>query len=208
MNFSNSVKLHPWVGSDYFETHPRILILGLSMHSTENNIDKREVISMVRAIRNEEWTYAFFTKIGHAFSNESHWYENGDGTNEYFLEKNEFWNSVAFYEYLHDIFNGPKEQISPKQFHNAQKPFLEVVEKLEPDIILTLGFITYENLPQMGEFVKTYIDDDLKMEVWKYKFPNKLSYVCRVQHPSSFGFETWKWGNLFHQFYLDFTKTT
>jgi len=202
--YSKKVKLHPWVGENYLNAKPRILILGLSMYNEQGEFERGSVKSMIQSIRDETWTYSFFTKIGHAFSNENHWDENGDGSDDYYLNKNEFWNYVAFYEYLQHVFNHPKESIDPIHYENAKEPFIEIVKILSPDIILTMGFGTCDNLPQDGEYVDTYKHKGLLMEVWKYTYQNKKSYVCRIQHPSSVGFKTWDWGELFTKFLNDF----
>ena len=141
--YSESVKIHPWEGNNYNNTNPKILILGLSVYDKED-ISKSTAQSYIEGLIKGEWNYAFFTKVQNMFCNEKHWdkisYKN------YNLNKELFWNDFCFYEYIQDRMNHPKEKTPNIYWENAKEPFIEVLKKLKPDIVLALGYETYDNL--------------------------------------------------------------
>ena len=195
--YSNIVKIHPYVGNNYNNTKPKILILGLSVYDKEG-ISETTAQSYINGLINKEWNYAFFTKIQNTFCNEKHWdkisYKN------YSLNVDLFWNDFCFYEYIQDKMNHPKEKTPEVYWENAKEPFIEVLKELKPDIVIALGYETYDNLPEFGEGSITIKYKENVMYTWKYNVDNKDIYVCRVQHPSSFGFNQEIWGKLFQKF--------
>lgn len=188
--------MHPWVGSNYDNQIPRVLILGLSVYGGRSR--QNRIQDMIESVRQNEWTHAFFTKVLNAFNNEDNWFESENGKEDYTLSKDSFWNNIAFYEYLLHVFKTPKERVDTKYYEEAKEPFIEVVNILKPDIVLCMGFSTYDNLPEMGEYFKTYECKGEELEVWNYKFMKKTTFACRIKHPSNGkGFKPENWSLLY-----------
>ena len=84
--FSENVKMHPWVGSNYSDSSLKILILGESLYG--GHASKNKIINQVEGIRNEDWTHAYFTKIKNIFNFDCKTYSNS-------MDKQFFWNSAV-----------------------------------------------------------------------------------------------------------------
>lgn len=185
--YSENVKIHPWKGNNYDNTDPKILILGLSVYDKEE-ISKNTAQSYIEGLITGEWTHAFFTKIQNVFSNEKH------------ISREIFWHDFCFYEYIQNRMDHPKEKVPNIYWENAKEPFIEIIKELKPDIILALGYGTYNNLPEFGKssFKVTYKDQSL--ETWVYSIDDRNIFVCKIQHPSSMKFKQEIWSNLFRKF--------
>lgn len=190
----------PWVGKDYEKSNPKVLILGLSVYGGRSR--KNRIQDMIESVKENEWTHSFFTKVLNTFNDEDHWLEiNND---EYYLDRNTFWNSMAFYEYLLHVFKKAKDAIDKKYYEEAKEPFIEVVQVLKPDIILCMGYSTYDNLPEMGKYFKTYNLENEELEVWEYSFASKRTFALRIKHPSNGrGFNSDNWSNIYNEFRKD-----
>lgn len=198
VNFSEQVKMWPWIGKNYFSTSPKVLILGESLYG--GYATKNHIRNQVQGIVDESWTWAYFTKLKNVFNLES---EKYDGS----INKESFWESVCYYEYLTHAMHEPKEPVPEEFWSEAKKPFVEVVKKLKPDVIICIGYDTFEHLPDFGEEHKTIskrgVDD--KLLIWRYDRLNskqleKPVYICKIKHPSSYGVKNEDWFNLFRKF--------
>lgn len=202
--FSKQVHFTPFIGENYFSSTPKVLILGESVYKKEDEKKpgKNVAKKMIHGISTHEWNNSFFTRIQDMFSNEDDYNKIDDETYE--LSRALFWQRSAFYEYIQEPLEGVRTRPSEDQWANAQEPFLEVIEYLIPDIIIVLGNDNYKHLPNIGSNAKNIkIKNDI-MEVWKYNIKEKTSYVCKVQHPSSFGFKKQKWMDLYEKFLKEY----
>lgn len=199
IEFSSQVKMKPWIGINYFSSKIKMRILGESLYDVKAT--KNSIIKQVQGIREETWTWAYFTKIKNVFNLESDTYTNS-------VEKESFWNSVCYYEYLTHAMHEAKEKVPAEYWEEAKEPFIEVVEKLKPTVVVCIGFDTFNHLPLFGEehgIIKISGIDDV-LYVWKYNVRIKSSkitkpvYVCKIRHPSAPGFTNENWFKLFRKF--------
>ena len=124
------------------------------------------------------------------------------------MDKQSFWDSVSYYEYLTHAMNGPKDSIPDYYWEEAKEAFIEVCKKLKPDIIICMGYETYEHLPNYGEIHESFKTrgKNETLEVWKYDKKIKAKeikdplYVCRIRHPSAPEFVNKNWFALFRRF--------
>lgn len=190
--FMDDVKLEPWIGSRYSKQELKTLVLGLSLYS--GYVKKGRVKKMISAIRDESWRWAFFTKIFNTFNINN-------------LEWSDFWESIAFYEYLQYAFQEPKQKIEEHHWDNAVEPFTQVIKKIKPDIILALGKENYKRLPDYGDYYTTIKYEDIEMQVWKYNLAGKEMFVCEITHPSyGKGFSPEIWKKVYQKFYRKIKK--
>jgi hypothetical protein len=96
--------------------------------------------------------------------------------------------------------NHPKEKIPNIYWENAKEPFIEVLKELKPDIVLALGYETYNNLPESGRSSFKVKYKEYSMDTWIYTIEDRDVFVCKIQHPSSIGFKQEIWSNLFNKF--------
>ncbi len=190
----SDVLLKPWVGENYTNTDPRVMILGESIYY-RNGVPKQEIAKQyIRNLfsNNGEWkdnSPKFFQAIYYCYSSPKHWYKE-DGNN-WSIDQEDFWKDVAFYEYVQFMQKTAKDRPSSSQWKRSEKPFIEVLNILQPDIVIAIGFATFDNLPNEGDEGKPIKIDDSEMRTWKYKLKSgKATEVLRTHHTSrGFGSE-------------------
>lgn len=113
------------------------------------------------------------------------------------LEKsNDIWNSVAFYNFLQIAMERAREGGGAEDYAVARIAFLEVINKLQPDLIIVWGTSRlYYNLPGIKDGWE--YGEELEVDGWNvpngyYQLKNgKKSRVIAVYHPST-GY-SWDW---------------
>ena len=176
------VYFKPWVGRRYGEDAIKLLILGES-HYADRKPSPNFTIDLTREYSNGEWKHRFWTQIMQVISGKSHWE----------IDKKEFWNNYAFYNYIQDIVAesagmGP----SQKMIDAASPPFFEVLAELKPSHILVLSKRLWESLPSDGAAGKAIRLGNDERETWIYSVPNHSSKATWLPHPS-YGFSAPKW---------------
>ena len=176
----------PWIGKHYSTTGfagKRILALGES-HYCDKSLDATEditqkVIADLFDPQSEHEAYKnTYTKFAEALL----------GRNALtFEDKERFWNSIAFYNYVQVPMAGARVAPSQKDFRDSEAAFFDVLETLRPDIVIVWGSRLYNNLPQGG-----LQGDDLRapdghwVETWRYFLKDgKEVKVVPIMHPSS-----------------------
>lgn len=183
----------PWIGKHYDTTGfagKRILALGES-HYCGNDSDATgdltiRVIEDLYDPHSEHEAYKnTYTKFAEALLG-----RNGLS----YRDKELFWNSISFYNYVQVPMTGARVAPSREDFLESSAAFFDVLEKLRPDIIIVWGSRLYNNLPQGG-----MQGDDLRapdghwVETWRYFLEDRKDVkVVPVMHPSSsFSPEFW-----------------
>lgn len=125
----------PWIGEHYYKTGfagKRILVLGES-HYCQNvsdaseDITRRVIMDLLDPTSEHEAYKNTYTKFAQALL--------GRGELS-FADKELFWNSVAFYNYVQVPMSGPRVAPTQDNFRNSETAFFEVIEMLRPDIII------------------------------------------------------------------------
>ncbi|MHA2811633.1 hypothetical protein [Vibrio campbellii] len=157
-----NIKFKPWVGSNYTTNNfgARILILGESHYGSPEDEYEDYTIDVVK-MWGQENRLAFFTKIAKTLLN----YDSSDYLNEH--ERYALWENVSFYNYVQAIV-GEDARIRPtgEMWQKSEVAFREVIERLDPQIIIVLGKELSDNLPVIPEDIE----------------------VCFLTHPSSCGY--------------------
>ena len=108
----------------------------------------------------------------------------------------EIWNSIAFFNFLQVALKGTRRGGTKEDYAEGRKAFLEVIEALQPDLIIVWGTSRlYSNLPDKEE---GWINGEpLVVDNWSvpngyYQLKNgKKSRVIAVYHPSVA--YSWSW---------------
>lgn len=137
--FNKNVQFLPWIGSKYADGKAwggRLLVVGESHYGDD---DSR---NLTRDVIRRQWhgeSYSYFTKIAQAFTGRPH--EE--------IDKKEFWNSLAFYNYV-QVSVGEGARIAPtdKMWEAAKNVLPSVIETLEPDYIVATGSRLWDRLPE------------------------------------------------------------
>ena len=191
----------PWEGENYQKGGifgKKILVIGESFYCSEENIKKLpEGTSMTDKIVKD---YLAIRK-GEYRDN------NGGWTNTYLKferslkgkettpeESHEIWNSIAFYNYLQVPMSGARESGSTIDYKNAENVFFEVINELQPDLIIVWGVgKLFNNLPEDNWKWGEPLDvDGWPIKNGYYQLNNGKKTRCiAVYHPST-GYQ-WDW---------------
>ena len=166
-----NVKFQPWVGNNYKEQEKKILIIGES-HYNEPKFGPMEtytinVVSRLgERINNEK--HAFFTKIAKIVSKKPYdFLSNEDAFN--------FWNHVSFYNYV-QVFVGNTARVRPTQemFENSKDALIEVLDLLNPEIIIILGI-------ELGRNLDWLIESNVKFRICNWTHPSAPKHFKKTE---------------------------
>jgi hypothetical protein len=200
-----SVMFFPWIGENYFSGgifNKKVLILGEAHYcedpkecygcqpGNKNDCNKMTIDVIRNQFSESDKKYAVFTKLAKLFLGK-------DAEEDIDLnEKNVFWNSVAFYNYVQTTVAGvPRIAPTNEMYSKSINPFKEVIEILEPDNLLIISSRLWENMPGQEGIDwpegPTISEDNITLKTWFYGFnkggkKNPLSLV--ISHPSSSSF--------------------
>ncbi len=157
----------PWIGELYHANNRfgiRILVLGESHYGDESETRSTVTTEVVRSLAQDE-RFAFFTKISKVLLglDGNTWLDD--------FSRGEVWNHIAFYNYIQGfVSSDSRVRPTDEMWENAAEPFLEVVQTLQPKLILVLGKELGNRLPVPAGDIE----------------------VCVIQHPSTgFSYEVW-----------------
>ena len=190
------VRFEPWVGKNYKTSGyngKKILVIGESFYCSEE-----EAVATLTTIIVEDYL---------AIRKGEYRKNNGGWTNTYLKferslkgkvttpeESQTIWDSIAFYNYLQVPMSGARESGSPIDYKNAEKAFFEVLNDLQPDLIIVWGVgKLFNNLPED----RWTWGKPLNVDGWDiingfYQLNNKNEVRCiAVYHPST-GYQ-WDW---------------
>lgn len=181
----SGIIFNPWEGPNYKSAVPRLLIVGESHYDWEG---RSQPLSMVTISVVEHWMEKpsqFFTNIvatciGHLPDTK---------------ERKEFWQSVAFYNYIQE-FAGNSPRIRPLQslWPASKAAFFEVISSLMPELVLILGDQNWENIDHSvgteGEPLKSL--EGRHSQTWIYPTgEDSHALAFHVKHPSAgYNFKT------------------
>lgn len=190
------VRFEPWVGKNYKTSGyngKKILVIGESFYCSEE-----EAVATLTTIIVEDYL---------AIRKGEYRKNNGGWTDTYLKferslkgkvttpeESQTIWDSIAFYNYLQVPMSGARESGSPIDYKNAEKAFFEVLNELQPDLIIVWGVgKLFNNLPED----RWTWDKPLNVDGWDinngfYQLNNEKRARCiAVYHPST-GYQ-WEW---------------
>ena len=102
------------------------------------------------------------------------------------LESRKIWDSIAFYNFLQVAMGGAREAGTNQQYRAAAEPFMQVLEELQPDVLIVWGVRLWNNLPNRNwaDGSKVAVDGyDVQNGYYTLPSGKKVKVVC-VYHPS------------------------
>jgi hypothetical protein len=204
IRWSNEVKFKPWVQGPYWNEPVRTLVIGDSHYGQDARAATSEFTSqMVRELAIET-PIPFFTRIAAMMNNKILGSES---------ERNSFWRSVAFYNYLQELAGEVAGvPVSYERFADSDAAFREVLRKLKPDLAIVLGHRVWNHMDvcdaAKDKPLRTKGVDDRYLEAWQYATPDGNStLVFHVKHPSR-GFTFGKFHPLYREAVRRVSKTS
>lgn len=183
------VLFKPWIGSRFQEAPlgARVLILGESHYDWEAgksiNADPNLTNVLIQEQIDGDYSKAFWTHIAATFLNHKPTLD----------EKGVFWHSVAFYNYVQSSAGfGPRVAPSLDQWGNSEAAFFEVLEALQPKLLVALGYRLWEQLPNSSCEGAEKIPGAEHVNTCRYRFPGGSCLAISLKHPSS-GFSSTEW---------------
>jgi hypothetical protein len=160
-----SVVFCPWVGENYRKPQNcfgiRILILGESHYGNEDDKDAQFTSDVVQRFTQKGERHRFFTILAKVLLSKNRQVELNA------TELSAVWNSIAFYNYIQDLLPDPRILPKEKMWTEARKPFFNVLEALEPDLLIVAGSRLKANIPEVPSHIE----------------------LCAITHPSSSRFD-------------------
>ena len=189
---TKNIFFKPWIGENYSTgiKGKKILILGESHHCKDgcldcgdsrishncNSFTQNVIIDYFNYKRRknafEKWMNTF-TKFANISS--------GKELNN--LEHIDFWNTIAFYNYVQKALSGPRISPTSEEFNGSLLAFHELIVNLKPDLLIIWGKRLWEKLPRGIYFFPEFNSNDKTIGYYKkdnIKIPLKVIY-----HPSS-----------------------
>lgn len=113
------------------------------------------------------------------------------------------WNQVAFYNFIQFILERPGVKETDEQFKDSIPAFKEVLEELNPDIIITWGYGLFDKLYPLGETDGEEMSLANGQKVYTRWFAtgsNGKALMIRQHHPSRY--YSWdEWGKVFQNLF-------
>ena len=101
-------------------------------------------------------------------------------------DSRKIWDSIAFYNFLQVAMGGAREAGTNQQYRAAAEPFMQVLEELQPDVLIVWGVRLWNNLPNRNwaDGPKVSVDGyDVQNGYYTLSSGKKVKVVC-VYHPS------------------------
>lgn len=118
-------------------------------------------------------------------------------------EREEFWEGVAFYNYVQFAQSGPRTAPKPEHWVYSEKAFKLLLSVYEPDYIIVWGVRLYNNIPKWGaQECKLELGDGDTADYRIYSTPGKEIPVLKVHHPSAPTGKNWEyWHEVISKFF-------
>jgi hypothetical protein len=140
------VRFQPWIGQNCDSRSPKLLVLGTS-HSRWEKVKKTPDYFITNSVigywSTSKQTKKFFSNIAATCTGHLPSYE----------ERVEFWNSVAFYNYIQEFVGASPRQPHPHELWVRSEPaFAGVLNRFKPELILVIGLRNWENITRLNRW--------------------------------------------------------
>lgn len=199
-----SVFFKPWIGKQYGQDgsvfSQKILVLGDSHYIDEADIVESDgqscdfTTGVIHDYLDQDikgrWK-ATFTKFMNSFVHGSEHAE---------CSRDELWNSVAFYNYLQIPAGSSSRQTQYFSYteNKDRSALLEVIEDLEPDIIISWGNKVWDVMPENIGYGNGTAHEVFDKFCYIYPFKGKTLRLVGVTHPST-SYNSYYWANVFSE---------
>lgn len=115
-------------------------------------------------------------------------------------ETTDLWDNILFYNYLQTSVPSYSSIPENNSYLQAQEPFIEVMNKYVPDLIIAWGNGAYDYIPEYnGHTLSPLVFENIMSPRYEYTLESgKKCIIMKIHHPSMF-FSVRKWHELIHQ---------
>src|SRR5471030_2176089 len=122
--------------------------------------------------------------------------------------REEFWNRVAFYNYVQGIVGNAARQRPTEEMWNAgYQPFCDVLDELRPQVVVVLGHDLWNRLPGKEKQAAGLAGGPATEQTVLTTPKGHRTILGMTNHPSSFGFSPKEWKAQVDSLFVD-PKTT
>jgi len=188
-----NVFFEPWIGKFYGTNsslfNKKILIIGDSHYCEDNCSDCGDKKYSPRCSNFTEETinaYLSPTDLA-AWTKTFTKFMNSLVIDKVDYDRQTAWNSVCFYNFLQIAAGDAPRKTSEYSYKNQihLSAFIEVLNKLKPDVIITWGNKVWNSLPNDFGYGEAIPDETFPKFHFNYPFENKIISLIGVTHPSA-----------------------
>lgn len=142
------VTFHPWIGAHYGRESRfgvRLLLLGESHYDDDPEFSDSDLTRDVVRDWGQKQRARFFTVIAKVLRGSRDWIDDD--------ARSEIWEHTAFYNFVQSVVPAPRTPPTFRQWCDAQTPFETVLQSLNPDAVLMLGWRLSEHVLHRPENV-------------------------------------------------------
>jgi len=179
------VFFHPWIGESYENPRfkCRLLLLGESHYGTPENQIESFTQDLTSKYVARTWSHRFWTDLSQTVL----------GMHHTEFARSEFWNDVAFYNYVQQIVTDGKTPTDANRI-GAGSAFAEILERLQPNLVIACGQRLKSWLPDNYRTGEQYASGSISIESRYYALSNgDAAELVPINHPSSIGFHWRDW---------------
>lgn len=186
------ISYKPWVGKNYSTGFrgKKVLVLGESHYDEPGTINEGLTQWVIHDIAYNPGGQAYratFTCFERAMM----------GRHLTQKEREEFWESVIFYNYLQFPTEGPRSVPKPEHWSESADAFVELLEMFMPDLIIVWGVRLFNSLPDLGgKWGVVKLEDGDTADCWIYPIKGKEIPALKIHHPSAPSGRNWKYWNI------------
>lgn len=213
----SEINYRPWVGNNALMQGykgKRVLVLGESHYCKENLKQGEKCHPLCKKENFQSDCFSFTEDVMHdvVYNYSGKKYEQTflcferavTGKELTQEEREEFWESVIFYNYMQYAQEGPGVAPKTEHWEKSENAFKELLEKYMPDLIIVWGVRLYSKMPNWnGEESELQFGENAKTKVWTYTVNGKNIPAFMVHHPCTPTGKNWGY---WHDLYKDIFK--
>ena len=182
--FSEHLRFEPYKGNVYdagYERGVKLLVLGESHYGKDRGADMT-LYFLRRHIDGTE-PAAFWTKLERAIT----------GCTPEDVDPPAFWSRVAFANIIQNVLRDRETRPGPRDRATVEPAFLELVDRLAPDLVIMFATGAWSELPQEPTMVPNLISPNKECSVIYPRRGSGRTLTGSLHHPSSRGWKADEW---------------
>jgi hypothetical protein len=164
-----------WVGSNFSRSvDGHFLVLGESHYGHPYTTESAFTVDLISGYVNKTRNRRFLTNIMQVVDCKSHKQ----------IDRGDFWNRVAFCNYIQRVLSKSNVAPSAKDWPLAEEPFFAVLDELKPRCILVLSKRLWQRMSRRFQTAEQLVAGGIKREARVYEYRNGKAVATWIPHPS------------------------
>jgi hypothetical protein len=189
-NLQSTIVFKPWIGSKYFDSPARLLVVGESHYGEPSEFPGEDTSLVVENWKSGIWKIRYLVALARLLS--------GKMASE--LNRSEEIEEISFYNFVQVSMLDPNHRPSPNQARGSWEAFGAIRSQLNPTHILATGTVfLWENMPPFDGREARIELAGKAMEVGEYKTSAGMALTTVIPHLSR-GFSPPVWQESVREF--------